>query len=181
MSDASAGIAPNTTLFQALVSSKHLKMASAYFKNMLSGNWKETETSHNTLTLPVPSWYVLPVHVLLHIMHGQYDSIPEKMSFNELAQFTVVVDFYNCVDHVAYFVHRHLAPSALSSLGSYNYLASTRPIVDVVDVALKLYVRKVFRMPDDFSVLTKHLAKETSGAIQAVDLPNFQDLLGKCS
>ncbi|KAK2054316.1 hypothetical protein LY76DRAFT_619330 [Colletotrichum caudatum] len=81
-----------------LVCSKALARVSAVFVKMLYGGFAEsrpTDAAQKHWTVELPDDRREPTELLLHIVHGRFDSVPEQLELNLLYQFLVVVDKYD--------------------------------------------------------------------------------------
>lgn len=88
------------------VSSRHLILASRYFKRMLKGNWKESHTlsSDNSIVIHIFDWDPDIFLILMCIIHHGKRKVPTEMSLETLAKFALLVDYYECLEAVELFV-----------------------------------------------------------------------------
>ncbi|KAG5916199.1 hypothetical protein E4U42_007775 [Claviceps africana] len=114
------------------VSSKHLILASPYFRAMLCGGWKESITSvkrgenednsprgrvgelvesgqdgliENT-ALPETTasrWDRRVFLLLLNILHGHHHDVPSRVDLHVMIRVAIMVDYYMCHDATAFF------------------------------------------------------------------------------
>jgi hypothetical protein len=79
------------------LSSKHLTLASTYFRKMFRGPWTESRTSSG---LPYPrdasEWDSDAILILMNIIHGRVRSVPRSIELEMLAKIAVLVDYYDC-------------------------------------------------------------------------------------
>lgn len=93
---------PTTGDASFLVSSTHLKLASRYFKTLLSARWSgapaPTAGSHKEIAIIDCNPHVLGM--MMNIIHGRTRALPKSMTLGELAQFAVAADFFQCSEAV---------------------------------------------------------------------------------
>lgn len=101
---------PRITEYRYRVSSRHLCLASGYFKAMLEGPWKESAgTSQNPgivriTTYKNPTAFLL----LMKILHGFHAAVPNTLPAGVLGDLTLMADFFQCLDRVAVFARTWL-------------------------------------------------------------------------
>ncbi|EDU46655.1 hypothetical protein TUN205_00016 [Pyrenophora tritici-repentis] len=83
-----------------LVSSRQLRIVSAYFDNMFKRDYSETVPCQedNLYHVQAQHWSTRAIGVLLSISHQQVKSIPEKITPGLFAQIFVVADYYQMGD-----------------------------------------------------------------------------------
>ena len=146
------------------LSSKHLVLASAFFKKMLQGPWKESRTR----TLEASDWDAEALLILMNIIHGRHRAVPRSISLEMLAKISVLVDYYQCHEVVELFAAcwtRELSPGLPTEYGR--------------DLTLWLSISWVFSQEPFFNALTKVAIKETTGPFQTLGLPIPQRVVGK--
>ncbi|SCV33221.1 uncharacterized protein FFB14_04396 [Fusarium fujikuroi] len=101
------------------VSSHHLTFASAIFKTMLTGQWKESAPAGTSLPETTPEtpaetaeasavreilttgWDVHAFVTVLRIIHGLNYQVPEVVSLSFFIDVAVIADYYQCVEAVS--------------------------------------------------------------------------------
>ncbi|KAM4057676.1 hypothetical protein HRG_009305 [Hirsutella rhossiliensis] len=85
------------------LSSKHLMMASAYFKKMMTNGWIETNaTSEYAYVVAATDWDPEALLILMRIIHGQTKEVPRTISLELLAKIAVLVDYYDSESAIAW-------------------------------------------------------------------------------
>jgi len=94
------------------VSSKHLTLASSYFRAMLTGNFKEAqqlkETKEVTVELPA-TFDSQALLVVLNIIHSFHSKVPRLIQFEQLLSVAIIVDYIDCYEAVQVYVEIWLA------------------------------------------------------------------------
>ncbi|KAK7996677.1 hypothetical protein PG989_004717 [Apiospora arundinis] len=145
------------------LSSKHLILASAFFKKMLQGPWEESRTH----TVEASDWDAEALLILMNIIHGRNRAVPRSISLEMLAKISVLVDYYRCHEVVELFAAcwiLDLRPSLPKDYGR--------------DFTLWLAISWVFSQEDLFKTLTKVAIRETAGPLQTLNLPIPHHLIG---
>ncbi|KAJ5816954.1 hypothetical protein N7447_009187 [Penicillium robsamsonii] len=80
------------------VSSKHLALASAYFKRMLKDCWAEGNalSTNGSAEIPVNNFKPDILLLILNLIHGRLRQIPLKLSLPQLSDIAIVADFFQC-------------------------------------------------------------------------------------
>ncbi|KAH0493611.1 hypothetical protein TgHK011_000270 [Trichoderma gracile] len=90
---------------QMRLSSQRLVSASAYFKSLIEGNWKETTAGGQySCTIDTTDFDEEALLILMNIIHGKTVKLPLSVSFETLAKISVLADYYQCRDTVQFFV-----------------------------------------------------------------------------
>ncbi|KAM5438034.1 hypothetical protein McanCB49686_002641 [Microsporum canis] len=94
---------PHEESFQ--VCSRHLILASGYFRMKFAGPWKRAYQSRGSQCLRVPQDCnnLGMFLVLMNIFHGHSRGVPRKVSLGELVSFAALVETYECLDIVGFF------------------------------------------------------------------------------
>ncbi|CEL06506.1 hypothetical protein ASPCAL09682 [Aspergillus calidoustus] len=89
--------------FRIQVSAKHLMLASPYFKESLSGRWKESVgfLEKGSGEIPATNWDIEAFIILLRAIHGQHYHIPRKLTLEMLAKVAELTDYYQCRETVS--------------------------------------------------------------------------------
>ncbi|GKT51941.1 uncharacterized protein ColSpa_12122 [Colletotrichum spaethianum] len=79
------------------VCSKALARASAVFDKMLYGGFAESRPADacDSWTVELPEDRQEPMELLLHIVHGRFEMVPDQLELTRLYQFLVVVEKYD--------------------------------------------------------------------------------------
>ncbi|GJC87636.1 hypothetical protein ColLi_10474 [Colletotrichum liriopes] len=79
------------------VCSKALARASTVFGKMLYGGFAESRpaNTHESWTVELPEDRQEPMELLLHIVHGRFDMVPEQLELTRLYQLLVVAEKYD--------------------------------------------------------------------------------------
>ncbi|OQE20854.1 hypothetical protein PENFLA_c015G04403 [Penicillium flavigenum] len=106
------------TRFQ--VSSKHLTLASDYFKRMLKACWAEgvALSTNGSVEIPVNDCKPEILLIILNIIHGRSRQVPRKLSLPQLTDIAVATDFFQCHEALELFAGtwiQDLKPLILSS------------------------------------------------------------------
>jgi hypothetical protein len=80
------------------VSSKHLMLASSYFKHSLGSGLAESCTlqSEGHLELPMDGQGLQETLIVMNIIHNRNRQVPLKVSLNTLTKIAVLVDYLEC-------------------------------------------------------------------------------------
>ncbi|CAG7953932.1 unnamed protein product [Penicillium nalgiovense] len=118
--DAIEGNVPRKhTRFQ--VSSKHLTLASGYFKRMLKTCWAEGDalSTKGSVEIPVNDRKPEILLIILNVIHGHSRQVPRKLSLPQLTDIAVATDFFQCHEALEVFAGiwvQDLKPLISSSL-----------------------------------------------------------------
>ncbi|KAI1655229.1 hypothetical protein F4813DRAFT_398564 [Daldinia decipiens] len=152
--------APFTVQF--LLSSKHLILASKYFKSTLCGPWKEgvSPDSDNVRHIEAEDWGVYSMLFLMRVIHGYNSKVPRDLPLETLAKIAVLVDYYQC----------HEAVMLWSDIWIES-LKESIPTTFNRDLILWILVAKVFEKDDLFKKATKVALEDCRGELPTLDLP----------
>ncbi|KAH8883524.1 hypothetical protein GQ53DRAFT_752983 [Thozetella sp. PMI_491] len=152
-----------------LLSSKHLILASSYFRSILKGSWKETAISAGEyIEITAAEWDTEALLIVMNIIHGHVRRVPRSISLEMLAKIAVLVDYYKCYEVVELF-----SDCWIESLVKQQLL----PQEHDRDLVLWLTVAWVFSQDTLFTNVSK-LAMETSrGPIETLGLPIPQQII----
>lgn len=151
------------------LSSKHLALASTYFKKMFQGPWKESHTlSGSPHRIDASEWDADAILILMNIIHGRVRSVPRSIGLEMLAKIAVLVDYYNCHEVVELFSECWI-----------RELSCDLPKEYCRDLILWLTVSWVFSQKELFKTVTKVAVRESKGPLQTLGLPIPQHIAGK--
>ncbi|KAL2200127.1 hypothetical protein P885DRAFT_27772 [Corynascus similis CBS 632.67] len=88
---------------QMRVSSRHLILASRYFKTALNGPWSQTSLAGCSRSVYANDWDPEAFLILMSIIHGRNQQVPRVISLELLAKIAVLVDYYDCHEAVEVF------------------------------------------------------------------------------
>ncbi|KAI1804862.1 hypothetical protein F4811DRAFT_255904 [Daldinia bambusicola] len=142
------------------VSSKHLCLASEYFKRLLRGPWKEaTSISEDGLRhVDAYHWDEEAMLTLMQIIHGRNYQLPWRPTLESLAKIAVLVDYYKCYEAVSLW-----AVKCWSFINVSNVFGR--------DTILGMLVGQVFEDFRLFDKATRVAMKECPGKLPTLGLP----------
>lgn len=145
-----------------LVSSKHLCLASSYFRQMLKGNWQEgaTLSSHGYAKISLNECDPGATLILLNIIHGHTRSVPRHVDLKMLTKLAVLVDFYDCHETVEVFSDLWV-----------DSLKGDIPTKLSKDLIRWLCISWVFQKAILFRDLTRIALRQSKGPIKTLGLP----------
>ncbi|OLN95816.1 hypothetical protein CCHL11_02782 [Colletotrichum chlorophyti] len=90
-----ADVEPLTKTY--LICSKALSRASVVFEKMLYGGFSESEATSgdHAWTVDLPEDRSEPLELMLHITHGHFNLVPQKLQLTQLHRFLVLADKYD--------------------------------------------------------------------------------------
>ncbi|KAL8377969.1 hypothetical protein RB595_008586 [Gaeumannomyces hyphopodioides] len=136
------------------LSSRHLSLASPYFKAMLDGDWKES----NDRVASAKDWDEEALVVLMCIIHGRTRFVPRTISLDLLAKIAVLVDYYKCHETVEFVVETWIGkleqPTEMSR-----------------DLILWLLISWVFQRAEIFKSVTKIALHQSKDRLMLSNLP----------
>lgn len=151
------------------LSSKHLVLASPYFRKMLRGEWQEaTPQPGHEHHIEAEDWDVEALLLLMRVIHGRNLAVPEYIGLEMLAKVAVLVDYYKCyesVDILRRFWIAALRPSMPSTYGR--------------DLVLWLFIAWVFTEDDVFRIATKNICNTMTDTFATLGLPIPQTIVGQ--
>ncbi|KAL9485182.1 hypothetical protein ACSS6W_003971 [Trichoderma asperelloides] len=92
---------PREVHFQ--LSSKHLALASRYFRALVANRWKEASSSCGfAYTVTAEDWDEAALLMVMKIIHCQTSEIPQDIDSEMVAKMTVIVDYYQCTKAISF-------------------------------------------------------------------------------
>ena len=157
---------------QLRVSSRHLILASPYFKGALNGPFKEATSvsADGYRHIFADDWDPEAFLILIHIIHGRNRQVPRLVSLELLAKIAALVDYYGCHEAVEVF-----AELWLLRLKSQSELPSQVGR----DLVLWLFISWVFVDADIFKSVTSTVLQNSQGPLATWGLPIPQRIVGK--
>ncbi|OTA83037.1 hypothetical protein M434DRAFT_400814 [Hypoxylon sp. CO27-5] len=144
------------------LSSRHLILASKYFKSVLQGPWKEATEIHpdNCRHIEARDWDENAMLILMQVIHGLNRKVPRSVTLEMLAKIAVLVDYYKC----------HEAVALWSDVWIGN-LKDTVPTTINRDLVLWILVAYVFEKETLFKEATKVAVPQCRRYLPTLDLP----------
>ncbi|KAI0101463.1 hypothetical protein F4776DRAFT_658217 [Hypoxylon sp. NC0597] len=144
------------------VSSRHLVLASKYFKSVLRGPWKEATEVHSDSCRHIEArdWDENAMLILMQVIHGLNRKVPRSITLEMLAKIAVLVDYYKCHEAVA-----------LWSDIWIDQLGDTVPTTLNRDLVLWILVASVLERGALFKKATKVAVLHCRGYLPTLDLP----------
>ncbi|KAI9371072.1 hypothetical protein BJX61DRAFT_544041 [Aspergillus egyptiacus] len=143
------------------VSSKHLKIASPVFKNMLSPEWKEGKKLQESgqVTIKAFSWDSDALLLFLSVLHCKAHEIDYQPDLELLAQLAVIGDYYQCRKLVSFHADAWV-----------SRLPVTSP-VHVREMMLWIWVAFWFGRAALFENYTAMVIRESEDPVTSLGLP----------
>ncbi|KAL7963776.1 hypothetical protein V8C34DRAFT_319453 [Trichoderma compactum] len=165
--DAPFAVQQNKEELQIRLSSTHLTSASAYFKTMMSNDWKETRPEEGySFVVTAEEWDQKALLILMNIIHGKTTKIPRVIGIEMLAKIAVLVDYYKCHEAVEFY--------AKTWIGN---LIEPLPTCYGRKLLLRLCISWVFSESDIFRELTRTALYQSRGPIHSLGLPIPGDII----
>lgn len=153
------------------VCSRHLVLASSYFKKMLDGDWKEAKAlqTQQTFRMEIKEpWDPDALRILMDIMHGRTRKVPKSISLEMLAKIAVLVDYYQCLEVVEVWVNMWIEPLKITAPKRYSR-----------DTILWMCISWVFRQRVLFQAATSAALMHSRERVQTMELPIPESVIGK--
>ncbi len=141
------------------VSSKHLTLASPYFKKMLHGPWIESAISDSNKTIESEG-DVAAMLILMNIIHGNVRSVPRSVKIEMLVKIAVLVDYYQCHEVTELFVETWIRDLERDVPGSYGR-----------NLVLWLTVSCVFSQKSLLTRLAQVASRQSTTPLQTMGFP----------
>lgn len=154
------------------LSSRHLILASRYFRAMLTGPWEESSSRSGSMyTVNASDWDEEALTIVMNIIHGHGERVPRSMSLELLAKIAVLVDYYKCHKIVKFYSDTWIE----GSLG-LNRTNMTRKYSR--SLVLWLFISYVFAQHEIFHSLTLLAVRKARGPFRTLGLPFPDGLIG---
>ncbi|KAI1133376.1 hypothetical protein F5Y10DRAFT_87017 [Nemania abortiva] len=129
----SASVPTNEEQWRFKASSKHLALASAYVKKMMSGPWREANEVHEDglLHWAFDGFDVHAIAIILRIIHGLNRQVLRTIDLGMLAQVSRVVDYLECHEAIELYASiwvaylNSLPPSPLQHVDWDSWISAT--------------------------------------------------------
>ncbi|KAK9775074.1 hypothetical protein SCAR479_08348 [Seiridium cardinale] len=149
------------------LSSKHLVLASNYFRKMFVGPWKESITSSGKChTVDATGWDTEAMLILMNIIHGRARKVPRSIDLEMLAKIATLVDYYDCHEVVILYAECWIRELDTELPNDYGR-----------DLVLWLWISWVFGREIIFETMTRIAALECRGPLQTLGLPIPQHIV----
>jgi hypothetical protein len=151
------------------LSSKHLSLASEYFRKLMTSDWIETKAENGySYTITAEEWDKEALLLLMNIIHGQTQKVALEVDLVVLAKIATLVDYYKCHKAVHFFATIWI-----------NQLGTPLPSSYERDLLLRLFVSYVFSDERAFQKLTKTIIYESRGPIHTLGLAIPEEIIGE--
>lgn len=158
-----------TGSIQMRLSSKHLKLASDYFKKMMSHNWKESIPKDGfSFSVTANGWSEEALLIIMRILHGRTTMVPYIVNLEMLAKVAVVIDYYKCHEATHFFTK--------AWIGNLN---EPLPTSFGRNLLLRFLVSWVFSEADTFRQLSQIIIRESRGPVNTQGLPIPKAIIGE--
>ncbi|KAI1459938.1 hypothetical protein F4805DRAFT_472530 [Annulohypoxylon moriforme] len=153
---------------QLLLSSRHLILASDYFRRLLQGPWKEGTVIHSDgrRHISAEGWDEVALVIFMQVIHGYNRKVPRSLTVGMFAKIAVLVDYYQC--HEAFMLWADLWELFKEATEvALNDCKNNFPTLDlpIVDVAEKINLRRQERIYEIFNYLYGLRAPSTKDSI----------------
>ena len=154
------------------VSSRHLRLASPVFRNMMSSQWQEGEkhSSDGRFHITATEWYTTEFEIFLHILHGCHSKVPDVILLEQMAKLAVLVSYYQ----------------AHEAMGLYprHWLRTVERMFPIPsgycrDVVLWIFVAKVFGFSDEYQRAKDVVVWHATMPLDTLELPISQPTVGE--
>lgn len=160
----------NTREVYFQLSSKHLALASEYFRGLMANNWKEASSSRDfACSVTAQDWDEAALLMVMNIIHCKTREIPPKVNPEMAAKMAVIVDYYQCSGAVGFY----------ADIWTKNFEKDTLADTYGRKLLLKLFISCVFSNASEFRKLTAIIIRESRGPIHSLGLPFPQDIVGE--
>jgi BTB/POZ domain len=152
------------------VSSRHLILASSYFKRMLNGDWEESKALRlkGCLRIEEKDWDAGALQIVMDIIHGRTRNVPKVISLETLAKVAVLVDYYECLEVVEIFSSMWMESLKYTITEKYSR-----------DVMLWICISWTFGQSDMFRLATEIAIMYSTGPVQMLSLPIPERIIRK--
>ncbi|KAB8209099.1 hypothetical protein BDV34DRAFT_31612 [Aspergillus parasiticus] len=156
-----------TAMLKIRVSSKHLTLASSYFRQRLV---PETDDHRPVEKDVVPACVedIDALLIMLDIIHGQTRKVPRSVTFKKLFMIAVLVEHYECVEAMEAFAEVWV-----------EKLKGEIPVVYSEDLVKWIGIAWIFRLESLFQKTTRTAIRRCTGPISAMDVPIPLALIGE--
>ncbi|RHZ72646.1 hypothetical protein CDV55_108401 [Aspergillus turcosus] len=143
-------------------SSKHLSLASRYFEKRLNKEWSEGKElqKKGCVEMVVPDTDPKAFLILLNLMHCRTQKVPTSVTFDELVELAVQVDYFKCHGVLGLYPARWI-----------ELLEAERPNTYCDEIVKWIFISGVFNDGALFASVTLLATRQTKDLINTLDLP----------
>jgi hypothetical protein len=143
-------------------SSKHLSLASQYFEKRLNKEWSEGKElqKKGCVEMVVPDTDPKAFLILLNLMHCRTQKVPTSVTFDELVELAVQVDYFKCHGVLGLYPARWMEP-----------WKAKRPNTYCDEIVKWIFISGVFNDDALFASVTLLAMRQTKDLINTLDLP----------
>ncbi|KAK0716083.1 hypothetical protein B0H67DRAFT_256796 [Lasiosphaeris hirsuta] len=145
------------------LSSRHLILASPYFRKALNGPWAESER-----IVEAEEWDEAALLITMNIIHGHTRRVPRSVSLETLAKIALITDYYKFHEAIELFTEIWI-PKLRKESPSEEFGMNTM---------FWILVSKVFSHAEVFRSVTAVAQRHSPGRITAPGLP-IDEILGE--
>lgn len=151
------------------VSSKHLILASSYFKRNLESGMSESHVlnSEGRVNIPMKDWDPEATLIVMNIIHGRTRKVPRRVDFDLLTKIAILVDYLDCHEAIEPFSDMWI--QSLNESVTYTYSK---------ELVQWLCVSDIFQKERMFRDLTYEAIRQAKGPIETLGLPIRESLVG---
>ncbi|KAI1204775.1 uncharacterized protein F4807DRAFT_316855 [Annulohypoxylon truncatum] len=147
---------------QFLVSSRHLVLASKYFRSILQGPWEEGTVIHSDgrRHISAQDWDEIALSILMHVIHGRNRIVRRSITLEMFAKIAVLVDYYSC----------HEAVEPWLDIWEASLTSHTSEICDR-SLVLQILISSIFEKKERFRDATKIAVEHCKKEFPTLELP----------
>lgn len=165
-------IDPEDHEIRYLVSSRHLMLASPWFRRLLARDdfiEASRDPSDGRYHVPASDWDEEAFLILLNIFHIRTRGVPATVDLEMLAKIAVLVDYYE------------LENAEVMERDIKGWITNVRRSVPIPssycrDLMLWICISRVFHMDEEFEKATALAIRATEGWMQTLDLPIHEEI-----
>ncbi|KAJ8117716.1 hypothetical protein OPT61_g1148 [Boeremia exigua] len=144
------------------VSSRHLQVASSWFKRaMAKESWAESKLKNGHYQILAHDWDEKALLMLFNIFHLRNRQVPRAVSLELLAKIAVLVDYYECGEAIELFATMWIEEVKKTAV----------PTTYCRDLVLWIWIAWVFGLSERFETATTVAIKEGRQTMSALQLP----------
>ena len=161
---------PNSIRIQ--VSSKHLVLASSYFKRNLESGMSESHTlrSEGCVDFRMNDKDPEAMLIVMNVIHGRTRQVPRCIDLDMLTKIAVLVDYLECYEAIEPFSDRWIDGLKWKIAVTYS-----KALIQWLCISL------IFHKEGQFMAITRTAIRQTKGPIQTLGLPIPGGVVGEWS
>ena len=154
------------------VSSKHLALASLYFKRNLESGMSESHTlnSEGRVDFLMDDEDPEAMLIIMNVIHGRTRQVPRCVDLDMLTKIAVLVDYLECHEAIEPFSDMWIDDLKGSIAVTYS-----NALIQWLCISL------IFQKESQFSAMTRTAIRQTKGPIQTLGLPIREGMVGEWS